>query len=131
MRSIEKPEDLDYVSAQGQAVLYFYVDWSVYAVRGRQILEVVEKQLPERPDLWPQFWLADVSDMNSPVAFIGEWLKKQEREDMKMYNMIACGSGSVAWLREGEVIDFEISVSRAGSDQLVERTKRLFHNHAT
>jgi hypothetical protein len=77
------------------------------------------------------FWLADVSDMNSPAAFISEWLKKQEREDMKMYNMIACGSGSVAWLREGEVIDFEISVSRAGSDQLVERTKRLFHNHAT
>ena len=131
MRSIEKPEDLDYVSAQGQAIIYFYVDWSVYAVRGRQILEVVEKQLPEELDLQPQFWLADVSDVNSPAAFMGDWLKKQEREDMKMYNLIACGSGCVVWLREGEVIDFEISASRTGSNQLVERTKRLFHNHAT
>jgi len=74
----------------------------------------------------PFFWLADVSDVNSSPAFNFEWIKQLEREDMKMATMISVGSGCVAWLRKGQVIDFEISASRAGMVQLIERTKHLF-----
>ena len=126
MREIKKPEDLNELCAQGRAVIYFYVDWSVYAVRGREVMNAVEKQIAEIADSPQLFWLADVSDIDSPAGFIFEWLRKQERDDLKMCNMIAGGSGCVVWIKKGNVIDFEMSAGGEGTSALVERTKTLF-----
>jgi hypothetical protein len=130
MREIKKPKDLNELCAQGRAVIYFYVDWSVYAVRGREVMNAVEKQIPEIADSPQLVWWADVSDVDSPAGFIFEWLRKQERDDLKMCSMIAGGSGCVVWTEKGNVIDFETSAGGAGTSALVERTKTLFSINA-
>ncbi len=131
MKNIEKPEDLDELCAQGRAVIYFYLDWSVYTVRGREVMNSVERQLPAFTDSPQLFWLADVSDLDSPATFMFEWLRKQERDDLKMVTMISCGSGCLAWIEKGKVIDFEMSAGNTGTAALVERTKRLFGLNAS
>ena len=126
MREIKKPEDVNELCAQGRSVIYFYVDWSVYAARGREVMNAVEKQIPQIADSPQLFWLANVSDVDSPAGFIFEWLRKQERDDLRMCSMIAGGSGCVVWIENGNVIDFETSAGGAGTSALVERTKTLF-----
>lgn len=52
-------------------------------------------------DSKPVFWLADVSELDSPAVFLEEWLKGQERDRLRMSNPVAAGSGSLAWLNHG------------------------------
>ncbi len=93
VRSILCEEDFALILAQEHSVIYFFVNWSVYAFQGRRMLE--ELELLCSPDFNGSFWVADVSDIESPAAFLGEWLKEHERPDLKMFNVVAAGSGSV------------------------------------
>ena len=78
----------------------------------------------------PVFWLADVSELESPAAFLGEWLKRQERKDLKMFDVVAAGSGSVVWLSRGAVVDFVQSATHYDLDALRMRTENVFHQRA-
>ena len=81
MRSILSEEDFVLTLAEQHSVIYFFVDWSVYAVQGRRMLE--ELELLCSPDLKGSFWIADVSYPESPAAFLGEWLK-HEASDLEL-----------------------------------------------
>ena len=130
MRPILNEEDFESMTSQAYSVLYFYVDWSTYAVQGRIMLEELESSYGH-DDSKPVFWLADVSELESPAAFLGEWLKRQERDGLKMSNVVAAGSGSVAWLSQGEVVDFVQSATHYDLPALRMRTENAFHRGAT
>ena len=118
--------------SQDCSVLYFYVDWSTYAIQGLHLLEEVKSILSQNNNgSIAGFWLADVSDVNAPAAFIGEWLKRQERVDLKLYNTVAVGNGSIAWLKRGEIVDFVMSATHYDAPALAERTKNAFSKRAT
>jgi hypothetical protein len=123
-------EDFESMISQQHSVIYFYVDWSTYAVQGRVLLEELEASC-DHDESKPVFWLADVSELESPAAFLGEWLKRQERKDLKMFNVVAAGSGSVVWLSQGAVVDFVQSATHYDLDALRMRTKNVVHQRAT
>ena len=130
VRSILSEEDFVLTLAEQHSVIYFFVDWSVYAVQGRRRFE--ELELLCCPDLKKgSFWIADVSDIESPAAFLGEWLKHQERSDLKISNPVASGSGSVVWLNRGAVVDFAHSATHHNVPALRKRTGKAFHYGAT
>ena len=132
MQRILSEDDFSLMLSQEHSVLYFYVDWSAYAIEGLRILEEVESLFAQnRNGLAASFWLADVSDVNAPAAFIGEWLKTQERAELKLYNVVALGNGSVAWLNRGEIVDFAPNVTLGNVHLLSERTKNVFSKGAT
>ena len=60
------------MTSQWRSVIYFYVDWSTYAVQGRVMLEEVDHC---GDNAKPVFWLADVSELDSPAAFLVSGLK--------------------------------------------------------
>ena len=107
------------------AVVYFYVDWSVYAVQGLRMLEHLESSWSD-PGSPVAFRLADVSDVNAPAAFMFEWLKRRERPDQRLSSSIAVGNGSVMWLIRGDIVDFEPSVTKHDVSVLTARTKNAF-----
>ena len=129
MRSILSEEDFALTLAEQHSVIYFFVDWSVYAVQGRRMLE--ELELLCSHDLKGSFWIADVSDIESPTAFLGEWLKYSERPDLRIFNPVASGSGSVVWLNRGAVVDFAQSATHHDVQDLRKRTEKAFHYGAT
>ena len=125
MENICNQDDLEALLSREYAVVYFYVDWSAYAMQGLRMLEQLESS-------WSglgfpvTFRLADVSDVNAPAAFIFEWLKRHERPDQRLCNRIAAGNGSVMWLTRGDIADFEPSVTRHDVSVLTARTKNAF-----
>jgi len=125
VRPILSEEDFALTLAEQHSVIYFFVDWSVYAVQGRRMLE--ELELLCSPDLKGSFWIADISSIESPAAFLGEWLKHQERSDLKIFNLVASGSGSVVWLNRGAVVDFAQSATHHNVQDLRKRTEKAFH----
>ena len=132
MQRILSKEDLSVMLLQEHSVLYFYVDWSAYATEGLHILEEVESILSQnRNNSAPSFWLADVSDVTAPAAFIGEWLKTKEREDLNLYNAVGVGNGSLAWLKSGEIVDFVPSITLHDASMISERIKNVFGKGAT
>ena len=74
MRPILNEDDFKSVISQEHSVIYFHVDWSTYSVQGRVMLEELESSCGSDVSK-PVFWLADVSELESPAAFLGEWLR--------------------------------------------------------
>jgi hypothetical protein len=125
MENICNEDDFKVLLSREHAIVYFYVDWSAYAMEGLRMLEQLESSWS---DLRCQvtFGLADVSDVNASAAFMLEWLKRRERSDQRLCNRIAAGNGSVMWLTHGEIADFEPSVTRHDVSVLTARTKNAF-----
>ena len=130
MQPILSERDFSSILSQERSIIFFYVEWSIYAVQGQRLVEELEACL-DQESLRPSFWLADVSDVDSPGAFLKDWLKDVERPDLKMRNVIAAGSGSVAWLNRGRVIDFVQSAMHHNVSDLFQRTKSAFSDNAT
>jgi hypothetical protein len=124
VRSILNEQDFSSVLAEDHSLIYFFADWSVYSVKGRRIFEELEVSC--RPDINGSFWLADVSDVQSPAAFLGDWLKRQEREDLKLLNPIVAGGGSIMWLQRGAIIDLVPTAIDFGLQDLRKRTETAF-----
>lgn len=129
MRSISSEEELAFMLSQEHSTICFFVDWSIYAVKGRQMFEELEATCSR--DLDASFWVADVSDVDAPAAFLEGWLKKQDRPDIKMFNPVMCGNGSIAWLKRGVVVDFVQSATHHNLERLCDRTKEAFRHDAT
>jgi hypothetical protein len=129
VRPILNEDDFKSIS-QEHSVIYFHVDWSTYSVQGRVMFEELEASCGS-DESKPVFWLADVSELESPAAFLGEWVKRQDRKDLKMFDVVAAGSGPVVWLSQGAVVDFVQSATHHDLDALRMRTKNAFHQRAT
>jgi hypothetical protein len=125
MRPILNEEDFESMTSQWRSIIYFYVDWSTYAVQGLVMLEKLESLCCD-DDSKSVFWLADVSELDSPAAFLEEWLKGQKRDELKRFNLVTAGNGSVVWLNHGAVVDFVQSASHYDLDTLRIRTENAF-----
>lgn len=130
MRPVLNEDDFKSMISQEHSVIYFHVDWSTYSVQGRVMLEELESSWSSHESK-PVFWLADVSELESPAAFLSEWLKRHERKDLKMFNVVAAGSGSMVWLSQGTVVDFVQSATHYDLAALRLRTEDVFHQRAT
>ena len=127
MEHILNRNDLERLLKSERAVLYIYVDWSSYAAKtGLRVVEEAEQFFKRNPDLRVFFWLADISDLNSPGAFIADWLRQQESETMRMFPAIGTGNGSLVWLRRGQAMGFALSASHLGIDGVIAKIKEIF-----
>jgi hypothetical protein len=125
MESICNQDGLISTLTDQRSVVYFYVDWSTYAKQGLHMVEELESSVADQTPA-VAFRLADVSDVNAPAAFMFDWLQQNERSDLKLCERIAVGNGSVMWLRQGQIVDFEPHVTHQDLSALTDRTKRAF-----
>ena len=126
-RNILDPSDFDRFLECHEAVLFIYVDWSIYAKQGLQIVEKVEGVFRgDHSSRRPAFWLADVSDESSSGFFIGEWLNAQNSRGIRMFPGIATGNGSLVWIKNGEVVDFALSALHLEVEGIIGRTESAF-----
>jgi len=110
-------------------MLYIFVDWSTYAAKiGLNIVEGVEAHFTATANgSRVSFWLADVSDSNSPAFFTADWLRQeQERTELRLFPAIGIGNGSVVWINHGSVVDFALSASHLKRSGVIEKTESLF-----
>jgi len=126
VQSIINEDDLELIRSQDRSVIYFYVDWSSFAVQGCEVLKEVELLLSPGS---PAFWLADISDLDARSSFMFNWLKRREPAGVNL-SLVALGNGSVAWLRRGQIVDFVLSTSDQAARTLAERTKNVFSEGA-
>src|SRR6476660_1718905 len=126
MQSITQEADLRAIESEPQSGIFFYVDWSSYAVRGRQVLEEIELLLLPRG---MPFWLADISDLDGPAAFMLDWLKRREPPGANL-SLVALGNGSIAWLRSGQIVEFVLNGGYQEARVLAERTENIFSAEA-
>ena len=101
MRSILSEDDLAAVLGADQAAIYFFVDWSVYAVQGRQRFAELELSYGHETS----FWIADVSSVEAPAAFMGDWLKAHDSKDVNIFLAAGSGNGPIIWLKRGAIVD--------------------------
>ena len=128
MKPILNTNDFERLVKTERAVLYVYVDWSSYAAQtGLRITEEAERLFQRNHDPEVSFWLADVSDLDSPAAFIADWLRGQETERIRMFPAIGTGNGSLVWLINGRAIGFALSASQLGSEAVTAKTKEYLH----
>jgi hypothetical protein len=125
MENISNEDDFKALLSREHAVVYFYVDWSTYAMQGLRMLDQLESSWSDQSSQ-VTYRSADVSDVNAPAAFMFEWLKPRERSEQGLCNRIAAGNGSVMWLSHGVIADFEPSVTRHDVSVLIARTKNVF-----
>src|SRR5215813_13753980 len=127
MRTVNNPDDFAELLHCDEAVLFIYVDWSMYAREGRQIVEESEMSLNDRYSAGkPTFWLPDVSDSDSQGYFIGDWLKQQNDRGIRMFPLIALGNGSLVWVKNGEVVNFAMSALHLTPQPIIWKTEAPF-----
>lgn len=128
MRKILTQTDFDEMILQDKAVLSFYHDWSEYsAVYGIQYFKESDsffrKQKPAQKII---FWLADVTNVNSPANFLGDWIKNNSLE-INFFAWIAAGNPSVIWLKFGQILNCEFSAYTLRTQGIIEKTIKHFN----
>lgn len=112
MRQILSEDDLATALSAEQAAIYFFVEWSPYAVRGRQ--RFAELELSYGRDSETSFWIADVSSVEAPGAFVAIWLKSQ---DVNLFVTACTGNGPTVWLKRGAITDRRGNMTVGGGDR--------------
>lgn len=107
-------------------VLFIDVEWSVTAVRSREVITRLNSTINADNRLsHVELRRIDCTDQNSPFAdAFDEWLARQNANP----NLISGGYGGVVWVRSGEVVDSVPSAVESGFDVILSRTVELFPN---
>jgi hypothetical protein len=128
MHHLQTNGDLLEMLAEKSAALFFFVDWSEYALRGKDICRQAELALSAQasPDA-PSWWTADISSIDSPPnQALHNWLTEQEQsKHMRLVSSIAMGNGSIVWIENGNIVEFETSTRRLGLEELIRRTQKF------
>lgn len=128
MRQLKSDLELAEMLGAENTALFVFVDWSEYARCGKKIFEEVEAKLAAASSNSPiSCWFADISSVDAaPNPALHQWLKAQEQKGkVRVFPNIAMGTGSVVWMKRGEVVRFEPSAVRVGSAGLVQRTAEI------
>jgi hypothetical protein len=127
MRQLKSEMELAEMLSEENAALFVFVDWSEYARCGKGIFEEAEAKLAASSNGPVSYWFVDISFIDaSPNPALHQWLKAQEQKGrVRVFPSIAMGSGSVVWMRRGEVVRFEPSAVRSGTRGLVHQTAEI------
>lgn len=125
MKEILTKTDFAEMLSQDKVVLSFYHDWVKDSVfYGVEFLTESENYFQSSQyHIKPAFWIANVSDVNSPANFLYDWLKEIEP---KLIVMIGTGNPSVIWLSFGQMLKYEFSACLLKSNGIIEKTIEVF-----
>ena len=105
------------VCEQPRALAFFSVEWSTYERHGRRVFVELERRLTEEhPELGASFWV-----LHEDWEGIADWFAACSPPAS-----VATGYGAVVWLERGRVVAAEEHAARAGVEELVRRTLRLW-----
>ncbi len=128
MKPIRNSDDFAEMLAANHTALFVWVNWSTYARHGSEIYRGAAKLAADRLQKSISWFVAD---MSSPAAApINEalhgWLESQEKKKkIGMFPNIDMGNGSVVWIKNGEVVGFEPSAVRSGTEGLLNRIQEV------
>jgi hypothetical protein len=128
MRNLHSEKDVAEMLGLESAVLFFFVSWSDYAIRGKELVKEAEAQFANRPSRPVSWCTGDLSSTESPIAsVVHQWLTEQERpQAFKLFPNVALGNGSVVWMNRGQIVSFADSAVQLGLEGILRQTAVLF-----
>ena len=111
MKKIETIEDFKNCLNAEKAVVFIFFEWSGQAHFSKRIVEDWENQ---NENLFPVFELNP-----EKTDFAKDWVHEKVK-DLR-------GFGSLVWLNEGNILDFEFDSGKLGIGKIQEKTVKLFH----
>lgn len=109
------------------AVLFMFVDWSVYATRGVELFEIAEEMCIEQRFPEPLLFRAcDASTIDScPHATI-DWVRKEDaRGKVRLLPVVGVGNGSIVWIHRGHAVAVEMSMLQLGVSGFFEKSRQV------
>jgi hypothetical protein len=128
MRQLKSELELAEMLSAENAGLFVFVDWSEYARCGKEIFEQAEAKIAAASSNNSiPCWFVDISSVDTPPnPALHRWLKAQDQKGrVRVFPTIAMGNDSVVWMKRGEVVRFEPSAERSGTEGLVQRTSAM------
>ena len=128
MKPIRNSDDLAEMLAADKTALFVWVNWSTYARHGSEIYRGATKLAEERLQKSISWFVADLSSPDAaPVnPALNRWLESQDKKgNVSMFPNIHMGNGSVVWIKNGEVVGFEASAVRSGTEGLLSRIEEV------
>ena len=128
MRELKSENEFAEMLAQNNAALFVFVDWSEYAKRGLVVFKEAEADfISTTSNSAFSWWSVDISSGDSPPnPALHGWLTSQQQEGkVRVFPNIAVGAGSVVWLKQGEIIGFDMNAERLGQEALVRRAHEI------
>lgn len=105
------------VCEQPRALAFLSVEWSGYERHGRRVFAELAQRLTEQhPERTVSFWV-----LHEDWEGIADWFAACNPPVQ-----VATGYGAVVWLERGRVVAAEEYAARAGVEELVRRTLRLW-----
>jgi hypothetical protein len=117
-------EQLETATVSSAAVMHVDVDWSVTAVESRGPIERLREAILQEERLQHvAFYRFDCTDQQQDRALC-DWLDEQHLlgRGPKRFH----GNGALAWLKEGQIVDYVDCAARHTDEELWERTKAVF-----
>jgi len=115
----------EHLLASKCAVLFVFVDWSIYAHRGLKFFEMVEQICVERLPEPLSFFACDASSIDTLPRDIENWIRREDAQGkLHLLPAIAVGNGSIVWTHRGHAVSFEMSMLHLGVDKLLEKSRQ-------
>jgi hypothetical protein len=115
--------DLEAARSLSQALIFFWVNWSIHAIHSRIIVEQAELLQQTLPMSVPYF-VIDVSDQSGELwEALREWLQV---DDTATEQAIWGGSGSLLWIRSGKVVHQMIDPMNHTAANIAAISRRTF-----
>ena len=92
--------------------LFIEAEWSIYAVRAKNIIESLECELNNSVPIYS-------SNLEGKDNFVGNWL--QSKDNKSIFPNVICGAGSIVWLINGRIVDFTLNTEKLGKQTLARK----------
>ena len=117
MKSINTQAEFQSAINAEKAIIFIAYEWSGQAIISEQVV-----------NKWISEWHLWHKDLYVPIfkiepeeyPFILEWV----RESVNERN----GNGSLVWIKNGAIVDYEVYVAKAGIEDVARRTETIFRN---
>jgi hypothetical protein len=116
VKSITAQSEFESAINAEKAIIFITYEWSGQAIQSEQ---VVAKWVSEWR-LWHKDLLVPIFKIEpDEYSFMLEWLRENVNEH---------GYGSLVWIKDGAIVDYERFVATAGIEDVARRTETIFRN---
>jgi hypothetical protein len=126
MERVESVVEFDKGLNRPKVILFAFAAWSGPAYQSRQTVDTTFKHLQRTfPMLDISLLEIDLTEQEGEIwDRTGTWLTTKNNVDADTF--MYSGAGSVAWIRDGNIVDSVVNAHHTGAAALVDRSVRAF-----
>lgn len=125
MKTIQHLSEFDELRSADQAIVFLFAGWSIYAIRGRDVMRASLEQFggSDLADSGVSWWMIDLSEQSGAIFDATfQWLRTQTR-DAEYW--LSWGAGTVIWCRHGKLQHRVLSAEHETPDSILHTTRAL------